>query len=529
MSETGTESTPPYCQGKSFEDFRNEVLESPEIEVRVLNDSVARIILNIEEKDGHFNNGVSFLLNTKFDDTDESHYEFNYKGKIYKPELVAHIGKDVETLRMDSLYKEQGGLGLISQISVSKDNKHFCLVNGVLYSSDTTRLVWCPSVRSGVFQVPASVRTIGAGAFFECGISNVLLPDGLVRIEECAFCNCKKLGSVVLPASVEVVEASAFDFQHDDVYGYYHSSHPLELEQEKMERRNYTIPRNSKLRKVGPCAFPYGKKLYFPNTVAKLPEGMYNPYIELEKNNPAYVAEDGILFSKDRAVLLSFPYYGYSSYTLPSTVRTIAQHAFANNHSLKTLDLGDNVKIIETDAFSNCAGVARFVLPASVDSLGWSAWRGEAIEVDDGNSKYSSVGGVLYSKDKKTLLAYPGGKRDTLFEVPVFVHRIAPDAFFDDTAIKSIRLHDKIESVEDCGLSRYSVREVIVLTDVEKWGNACFGRWSETEIDKTDPKYKLAYRYAWGFLNYENDAEAYFPDLMFEKYGSEGIKITLAP
>ncbi|MCI6583210.1 MAG: hypothetical protein MSH15_14725, partial [Oscillospiraceae bacterium] len=50
-------------------------------------------------------------------------------------------------------------------------------------------------------------------------------------------------------------------------------------------------------------------------------------------------------------------------------------------------------------------------------------------EVSEGNDELASENGVLFDKDKKTLLKYPAGKADEEFTVPEGVETIAPHAF----------------------------------------------------------------------------------------------------
>ena len=51
------------------------------------------------------------------------------------------------------------------------------------------------------------------------------------------------------------------------------------------------------------------------------------------------------------------------------------------------------------------------------------------IDVASGNKNYSSVDGVLFSKDKKTLVCYPPGKAAKSYEIPRGVTSIGKNAF----------------------------------------------------------------------------------------------------
>lgn len=53
----------------------------------------------------------------------------------------------------------------------------------------------------------------------------------------------------------------------------------------------------------------------------------------------------------------------------------------------------------------------------------------KAIYTASGNKYFTSLDGILYSYDRTRILAYPRGKRDTIFEIPEGVTQIDEMAF----------------------------------------------------------------------------------------------------
>ncbi|WP_171682379.1 leucine-rich repeat protein [Paenibacillus planticolens] len=71
-------------------------------------------------------------------------------------------------------------------------------------------------------------------------------------------------------------------------------------------------------------------------------------------------------------------------------------------------------------------------IPADTISIGEAAFCNEglqSIEVDENNSYYSSEDGILFNKDKTTLLAYPSQRKRPFYLVPSSVTEIADCAF----------------------------------------------------------------------------------------------------
>jgi hypothetical protein len=113
------------------------------------------------------------------------------------------------------------------------------------------------------------------------------------------------------------------------------------------------------------------------------------------------------------------------SITFPDSITTIGTNAF--DHCQKTqaihFSATSNLETISTNAFPNFYKVASFYVPAKVTHLGenfisnTSACALTEFQVDPANTVYSSEDGVIYSKDKTALLAYPLGKEGA-FTIP---------------------------------------------------------------------------------------------------------------
>lgn len=58
--------------------------------------------------------------------------------------------------------------------------------------------------------IPSTVTSIGEYAFYESGLTSIVLPEGLTEISEGMFYNCKYLPSIELPESIVTIGANAF-------------------------------------------------------------------------------------------------------------------------------------------------------------------------------------------------------------------------------------------------------------------------------------------------------------------------------
>jgi hypothetical protein len=72
----------------------------------------------------------------------------------------------------------------------------------------------------------------------------------------------------------------------------------------------------------------------------------------------------------------------------------------------------------------------------------------ESIIVGDGIINYSSEGGVLFNKDKTSLIQYPGGKQGS-YTIPTSVTSIGDGAFSGCTGLTSVTIPNSVTSIGD--------------------------------------------------------------------------------
>jgi hypothetical protein len=91
-------------------------------------------------------------------------------------------------------------------------------------------------------------------------------------------------------------------------------------------------------------------------------------------------------------------------------------------------------------------------IPASVTSIGRFVFhQAEAltsISVDVNNNNYSSdENGVLFNKDKTTLIQYPIGSTDSSYTIPEGVTSIGEYAFYQASSLTSITIPASVTSI----------------------------------------------------------------------------------
>ena len=264
------------------------------------------------------------------------------------------------------------------------------------------------------------ITRVGSNVFHDCwNLTQVTLPATLQQIGFQSFCDCKELTQIgtaaggtnnVLPASLTSIYNSAF-------------SGCAKLE-------TITLPEG--LKTIGTYAFS-GCGL----TSAALPKSLTtlseNAFTGCEKLSSVTIPEDGGLTAIENYTFEECT--ALVSVTIPGNIKTIGGWAFYKS-GLASVTIAEGVETIEATAFNYCDNLATLHLPASVTEIGsgyaetflHACEKLETITVDENNTEYCAVDGILYNKDKTTLLRCPYAKT-SVKSIPATVTSIEEDAF----------------------------------------------------------------------------------------------------
>lgn len=186
--------------------------------------------------------------------------------------------------------------------------------------------------------------------------------------------------------------------------------------------------------------------------------------------------------------------------TIPSTVTngsttysvtSIARDAFSNCSGLTSITIPNTVTSIGGCAFQNC-GLATITIPSSVISVDGWVFNGctamTEINVDSDNPAFSSDNGIMYDKNKTTLLYCPGGK--TQIEIPSTVTIIGSAAFWYNK-MTSIIIPNSVKSI---GSNAFyycdELTSINIPSSVESIGGSVFSeckKLTEISVDSNNP------------------------------------------
>ena len=210
-------------------------------------------------------------------------------------------------------------------------------------------------------------------------IKRVVIKKGVTAIADFAFEGCKKLKEIILPSTLKKIGAYAF---------------------EECPIKNITIPKSVKSIEPGAFAGSSIKSITIPKTVKKLGEGVFGNCKKLESiTMPGNI---GIIKDED-------PDYEYQP----------GSFLGRKCNSLKKV---------------------KFTTALNINMLK-RVGRSGGFEVLANDPKYKSVNGLLYSKDGKTLLRIPHGRKKVIISdkcTTVTAGSYGYEMYLADSAMKEI-------------------------------------------------------------------------------------------
>ena len=265
-----------------------------------------------------------------------------------------------------------------------------------------------------------TVTSIGSQAFLNChSLKSIVIQDGITSIEFNAFKDCNNLVEINLPNSLTIIGDQVF-------WG----CNNLE---------KIIIPNN--VESIGTNAFKNCSKLtsiLIPASVTDIGKtpfynctGLEN--ISVDKYNPKYSSENGVLFNKDITILLQYPAgNSRTNYSVPESVIDIESSAFSYCSNLNYVTINDGVSRIRSSLFAYCTNLLTVSIPNSVTRIDSCAF------------EHSSVSNIV---------------------IPDSVTTIGDSAFAYCSSLTNIKIGNNVKSIGEWSFSYCSSLLDLVIPD----------------------------------------------------------------
>jgi hypothetical protein len=149
-----------------------------------------------------------------------------------------------------------------------------------------------------------------------------------------------------------------------------------------------------------------------------------------------------------------------ASVTIPNTVTNIADDAFSVCLALTSINFPNSITTIGSGAFASCP--VSVSIGKNVKTIGQRAFQScHNFTVDAENEFFASEGGVLFNKDKSTLIQYPEKQQKTAYTIPGSVTSIGYSAFGNIHNLTAVTIPNSVTSI-----GNYAFWNCYGLTDI---------------------------------------------------------------
>ncbi len=341
------------------------------------------VLLSAEWSETHFS---SFSIQSDIE-------EISDEDKIYIiPANVSDIGDSVINF---TRYKG---------VTVEEGSKHFKDVDGLIYSIDGKKLIFCAKNKENVI-IADGTEQICDKAFGEwCG-KTVVFPDGLKKLGDGCFWFAPNVEKITLPESVTEIGNSAF------------------------------------------CGCEALRELHLSDDISELPSQLCSSCKSLEAVNiPKNAVSLGKNAFEDCKALAEL--------TFPKGVSLVGKSAFCNCGIKRVRFLGD-VEFSE-HAFLYCSSLCEVIIDGALIGVGNEAFRGclSLKSVTAANGSRAASGVIGYR-------AFYGCSALEHVTVSYGISKIASDAFSFCTTLSALELPESMNTVEGSAFSGCTSLEYI--------------------------------------------------------------------
>lgn len=362
------------------------------------------------------------------------------------------IGKDVNEIGQGAFTNCQ----FIEAFVVDGQNKNYKEKDGVLFTKDDKKLLLYPCGKKEDYIVPEGTEKIEAFAFSDVQkLGKVKIAKSVTTIGPSAFKGAKilkeidfqettkletigdhafqntQLEKVTIPASVKTLEGASFaDIETLEEVHFADGCQLKELSgnlfQNGKKLKKVVFDGANNLEKISSYVFFNCPKLdtfKVPKTVTEIASGAFKGTQGL---NTVEFEEGSVLTRIGNG---AFADCGITHITLPESIKLIESFAFDHCSNLTEIKLPKNLQEVQKGAFNFCENLLRFI-------------------VDKGNTKYSTLDGMLCDFDKKVLQVFPAGKANSKYTLVPYFEKVAQFCFYGSNKVTNITFPRTVKEIE---------------------------------------------------------------------------------
>lgn len=311
----------------------------------------------------------------------------------------------------------------LTAINVDEENPNYRSIGGILFSKDTSTIVECPTGKRGTISLPENTKHLAQLAFAYCqSITDVILPEGLSSIGYWAFIFASHLNNIVIPSTVSFIGNGPF----------------------------------GGCTALNSLTIAEGNSHYYMDSLTIYTMGG-DTLVSCHKST------DSLFLPSTLRVVGGFNGNNDIRYVhLPDGVTTIGDDAFANS-SLESIDLPNQLELIDNYAFYGCESLTQVGMPSALDKMGEGCFElcSSLTSIDIPNGVHTIPGSAFYFCESLSHITWGdavtvidsfafGGCAFTEIQLPATLRSIRLGAFegYYNSTLRSVTFSAPIDTIE---------------------------------------------------------------------------------
>ncbi len=284
--------------------------------------------------------------------------------------------------------------------------------------------------------LPETVRMIHDNAFFACGLTRIYIPK-----------NVESMGLRVFyqALNLECITVDRRNQYYKDINGIMYNLEGTALIAYPMGKDDFSFSLPATVTDFGSQIFWGNRYLRVLYLNSDTPPAMNSQFVSMLPSFKIYVPEESY------EAYINAP--GWQTYKDIIYKNSIIRNGFA---------------VIDKELIQYVENAPEIVIPREIVQIRAYALTScsalESILVEEGNTSYTSSGGVLFNSDMTKLINYPPARKAAEYEIPSTVKAVGLAAFFDCKGLSVLKVHKQLETIEDYAFLRcFHLRSLINL------------------------------------------------------------------
>ena len=300
------------------------------------------------------------------------------------------------------------------------------------------------------------VSSIGKKAFYSCQLNSVIIPEGVIRINDNAFRMSFSLKSVSLPDTIIEIEQNPFSgcIMLEEIS--ISADHPyLAL----IKGVLYSKPDKRLI--LCPPAFPR-KDYSIPDGILEIEDYAFSGCFDLTS----------VMIPDSVTSIGAYAFEGCSSLpsiTIPGSVKSIGKCAFTRCRLLSSVTIQEGVESIEDYAFSSCDALMSISIPDSVSHVGSNPVSNFShlldITISPEHPYLEIIDGVVFNKEEKRLICCTNTFNISDYIVPDGSLEIGNSAFENCDSILFVTIPESVQMIGEVSFYDCKSATIIVPRD----------------------------------------------------------------